>query len=370
VSKNVEPSGNRFAGPDDNLVMTAASTNRCARRKRTIMGWNTGRRKWLHAITVAVVLVLAAGCGTDNETTAGGGGDAAADYPTKEIKLIVQARPGGTSDLVARTVATDLEKELGQQIVVENMPGASGSLAMNFVASQQPDGYTIGYLPVELAMLEYLGFENVKPDRFALIAQANSVPATVTVNASSPHQTLQDFLTAAKSTQFSVGNSGPGSIWHAASAALEQAAGVKFTPVPFDGGAPAIVALLGNKIDAATVGIPEILSGYNSGELRALAVLADERNPQLPDVPTAKEAGVDVTITAWGGFGAPEGTPEPVVDKLAAGFEKVVTSQAFKDAMAKQGVEALYRDPAEFTAFVEEQSEQFAKIVPTLGVKQ
>ncbi len=332
-------------------------------------GMRAGRRALLGA-AAAAVLVLAAGCGADDGGGAGGGGGAAANYPNKEITLIVQAKPGGTSDLVARTVAKDVEKRLGQKIVVENKPGASGSLAMNYVASQKPDGYTIGYLPVEMAMLQYLGYDNVKPERFSLIAQANSVPAAITVNADSPYKTLQEFLAAAKSKQFSVGNAGPGSIWHAASAALAESAGVTFRPVPFDGGAPAVVALLGGKIDAASVGVPEVLSGVKSGKLRALAVLADERNQQLPNVPTAKEAGTDTVITAWGGFGAPKGTPQPVVDKLAAAFKTAISSPAFKQAMESQGVQALYRDPQAFTTFAGEQSKQFSQIVPKLGVKQ
>jgi tripartite-type tricarboxylate transporter receptor subunit TctC len=335
----------------------------------TLDGMRAGRRA-LRGAAAAAVLVLVAGCGAEEKAGGGGASGAAAKYPTKEITLIVQAKPGGTSDLVARTVAKDVEKTLGQKIVVQNKPGASGSLAMNYVASQKPDGYTIGYLPVEMAMLQYLGYENVKPERFALIAQANSVPAAITVNADSPYKTLQEFLAAAKSKQFSVGNSGPGSIWHAASGAVAETAGVTFRPVPFDGGAPAVVALLGGKIDAASVGIPEILSGVKSGKLRALAVLADERNKQLPDVPTAKEAGTDTVITAWGGFGAPQGTPQPVVDKLAAAFKTAISSPAFKQAMESQGVQALYRDPEAFTTFADEQSQQFSQIVPKLGVKQ
>ncbi|MEA2247987.1 MAG: putative tricarboxylic transport rane protein [Solirubrobacteraceae bacterium] len=313
---------------------------------------------------------VAAGCGADEKSGGGGGGGAAANFPNKELHLIVQAKPGGTSDLVARTVAKDVEKQLGQKIVVENKPGASGSIAMNFVASQRPDGYTIGYLPVEMTMLQYLGYENVKPERYSLIAQANSVPSVLTVNADSPHKTLDDFIQAAKKKQFSVGNSGPGSIWHAATGAVEQAAGVKLRPVPFDGGAPAVVALLGNKIDATTVGVPEILSGVKSGKLRALAVLADERNVQLPDVPTAKEAGLDTVITAWGGFGAPKGTPQPVVDKLATAFKAAISKPSFQQAMKNQGVQALYRDPEAFTTYANEQSQQFSQIVPKLGVKQ
>jgi tripartite-type tricarboxylate transporter receptor subunit TctC len=333
-------------------------------------GMRAGRRA-LFGAAAAMVLAAAGGCGAEGGG-AGGDGAGSASFPKKEITLIVQAKPGGTSDLVARTIARDVEKRLGQKIVVQNKPGASGSIAMNFVAGQRPDGYTIGYLPVEVAMLQYLGYQNVKPDRFALISGAISVPAVLTVPADSPYKTLQDFLTAAKQRpgELSVGNSGPGSIWHAATGAIEQTGGVKLRPVPFDGGAPAVVALLGDKIDAVSVGASEVLSGVTSGKLRALAVLGDERSPELPDVPTAKEAGLDAVVTGWGGFGAPKGTPQPVVDKLAGAIQAAVNSASFKQAMSKQAIDVNYRDPQAFTAFATQQSRQFAQIVPKLGVKQ
>lgn len=313
---------------------------------------------------MAAVMSTAVGCG-------GADPEGSQDYPREDIQLIVQAKAGGTSDLVARTVATALEPKLGQKIVVENRPGASGSIAMSYVAGQRPDGYTIGYLPVEVSMLQHLGYE-VKPDQFAMIAGAISLPAVLTVPADSPYQTLEDFLAAAKARpgELTVGNAGPGSIWHAATGAVEQAGGVRLRPVPFDGGAPAVTALLGKKIDAVSVGASEVLSGVKAGDLRALAVLADKRNPQLPEVPTAKEAGLDAVMSAWGGFGAPAGTPQPVVDRLTAEIKTVVTSVEFTDAMAKQGVETVYRDPQAFTAFAAEQSEVFGQIVPRLGVQK
>lgn len=323
----------------------------------------TLRARMLVGAVLGAVMATAAGCG--------GPGSGSADYPGKDLTLIVQARAGGTSDLVARTIATAIEPKLGQKVVVENRPGASGSIAMSYVAGQRPDGYTIAYLPVEVTMLQHLGYD-VKPDQFAMIAGAVSLPAVLTVPADSPYRTLDDFLTAAKARpgELTVGNAGPGSIWHAATGAIEQAGGVKLRPVPFDGGAPAVTALLGKKINAVSVGASEVLSGVKAGDLRALAVLAEKRNPQLPEVPTAQEAGLDAAMSAWGGFGAPAGTPQPVVDRLAAEIKTVVTSAEFTDAMAKQGIETVYRDPQAFTAFAAEQSALFGQIVPGLGVSK
>jgi len=174
-------------------------------------------------LLVALALAVAA-CGP----SVSGSGGGTEDYPSEDIRLIVQAEAGGTSDLTARTAAGIAEKKLGTNIVVENRPGAAGSIAMKQVASAQPDGYTLGYLPVEVSMLQYLGYD-VKPSDYAMIAQGVQVPATLTVRADSPYETMEDFVRAAKEqpNQMSVGNSGPGSIWHAATGAVEQEAGVE-----------------------------------------------------------------------------------------------------------------------------------------------
>lgn len=329
------------------------------------------RRRLLHSgAGLAAFALFGAGCGSEGSGggAAGGGGS---NFPTKNVDLIIQAAPGGTSDLVARTAAKQAESDLGRQIVAENRPGASGSIAMQAVAGSEPDGYTIGYTPVEVALLQFLGFE-VKPESFAFISQLNSVPAAIAVKADSPYKTLDDFLEAAKEKpgELSVGNSGPGSIWHVATAALGQEAGVKLKAVPFDGGAPAATALAGGKIDATSVGVSEVYPSIKGGKLRALAVLADERGDALPDVPTAKEAGHDLTITAWGGVAAPADTPGPVIDRLAKAFQAAVRSDMFTKTLSNALIDPVYRGPDEFTSFVMSEQKKFEGLASALGRSQ
>lgn len=317
-------------------------------------------------LLVALALAVAA-CGP----SVGGSGGETEDYPSEDIRLIVQAEAGGTSDLTARTAAGIAEKKLGTNIVVENRPGAAGSIAMKQVASAQPDGYTLGYLPVEVSMLQYLGYD-VKPSDYAMIAQGVQVPATLTVRADSPYETMEDFVRAAKEqpNQMSVGNSGPGSIWHAATGAVEQEAGVELEPVPFDGGAPAAAALIAGDLDAVTVGVGEVLPGVEAGDLRTLAVLDEKPAPQLPEVPTAKEAGYEVEVLAWGGFGAPADTPEAVIDELNKAFREAVESEDYTQALAETGNQAAYKGPEEFASYARSQAEVFGRIIPDLEISQ
>lgn len=323
----------------------------------------------VRALLLVGFLLAATACGGGGQ---GGGSKAGGeDYPSEDIRLIVQAQAGGTSDLVARTAAGIAEEELGTSIVVENRPGASGSIAMQYVAAQPPDGYTLAFLPVEVSMLEYLGYP-VRPDNFAMVSQTNSVPATLTVRADSPYETFEDFIAAAEERpgELTVGNSGPGSIWDAARGAIQQETGFETSGVPFDGGAPAVAALVGGDIDAVSVAVGEVLPNVESGELRVLAVLDEERSPQLSDVPTARELGYDLQILAWGGIGAPADTPEEVVNTLAGAFETVVASEEFRQTLESSGNQPVYKGPEEFTEYARSQSDQFSEIIPALEISQ
>ncbi|WP_369017537.1 tripartite tricarboxylate transporter substrate binding protein [Thermatribacter velox] len=293
-------------------------------------------------------------------------GVASADFPEKEILLIIQAAPGGVSDAVGRAMAAAAQEFLGVPITATNITGASGAIAMGKLKESKPDGYTIGYVPVELSMVKALGYADISPDDFDLIMRTNIVPAALTVRSDAPYKTFEEFVAYAKEHpgEILVGTSGTGSIWHIAGLALEEALGVKFTFVPFDGAAPSVAALLGGHIHAVTCSPSEVLSGVQSGDLRMLAVLGDSRTELFPDVPTAKELGYDINVMAWGGFALPKGTPKEVYDKIADAFYKAFNSETFTRVMKERGIQLAYLDGPSFAEFAKQQYEMYMELIP------
>jgi len=293
-----------------------------------------------------------------------------AKYPSKSINLIIQAGAGGLSDTVARTVASELQNILGVPVVCANKTGASGAVAMGYVEGSSPDGYTIGYVPVEMSMLKGLGYADIEPSNFDLIARANIAQATITVKADAPWKTLEEFVDYAKKNpgKINVGNSGTGSIWHIAAASFEKIAGVKFNHIPFDGAAPAVAALMGGHVDAVPVSVSEVISGVKSGQLRILGIMDSERSPIFPDVPTLKEKGYDLTVAAWGGFATPKGIPQEVKDVLYPAFEKAIKSDSLKKIADERGFSVAYLPSDGFAKFAQEQFDFYIKMLPELGI--
>lgn len=301
------------------------------------------------------MLALSA-CGSDSGAADGAG------YPSKDITLIVQAKAGGGSDTASRALATQLEPILGKSIVVENRPGASGSTAMLYVKDQPADGYTIGFGPVEISMLGSMNYD-IKPTDYDLLGQIMLGPGVVSVPADSPYDSLADLVDAAKTTPVTVANSGAGSIWELASLGLAETTGAQVTPVPFDGGAPAVAAVLGNQVDAAVSGVAEVKQNLADGKLKVLALLHSERHPEMPDVPTAKEQGFDLEFGGWGGIYAPKGLPADVRTKLETAIKQAAESDAFKDLLNKGGNLPVYKSSAEFSTFADAEFQRFAGLI-------
>lgn len=311
-------------------------------------------KKTLIVAGIAATAIALSGCAPAAEESS---------YPDKDIRLIIQANPGGGSDLSSRALATELEKILGVSVVPENMPGAAGALAMEYVAGQPADGYTIGFGPVEIAMLNTTAGANVLPENYDLLGQIMLAPGVLSVSASSPYQTLQDFIDAAKSAPKTVGNSGAGSIWEAATIGVAKETGAQLTPVAYDGGATAVASAASGEADAAVSGVGEAIAQGDA--VRILAVFHSERHPNIPDVPTAEEAiGTELLYGGWGGIYAPAGLPEAVHDTLEKAIADAVASDSYQSFQAEAGNLVVYRDAEEFTAFV---NEQFAKFKELLG---
>lgn len=311
--------------------------------------------------TVGMAAILA-GCASSGGSGDSGKAASGSDYPSRPITLTVQAAPGGGSDLASRTIAKVLEKELGTSIIVENRPGASGSLAVKYVAGLKPDGYHIGFTPVELAMFDHLGYD-VSPDDVQLLGEIMNQPGTIAVPVDSPYKDLKSLVEAAKTKKITVSNSGAGSSWEAATKLLGKAGGVEFTPVPFDGGAPAVTAAAGGKVDAVVAGAGETNTAVQNGQLRVLAIFSDEPHPVFKDIPTAKSQGYDVVFGAWGGLYAPKGLPDDVATTLEDAIAKAVKSPDFVDPISKTGTVVVYKNADDFTTFVKDEYQRFGDIL-------
>ncbi|SJN45456.1 Tricarboxylate transport protein TctC [Microbacterium esteraromaticum] len=305
---------------------------------------------------VAATALILSGCTKVDEA----GAESA--FPEKDIRLIIQANPGGGSDLSSRALASELENILDVSVIPENMPGAAGALAMEYVGSQDPDGYVIGFAPVEIAMLNTTQGANVLPENYDLLGQIMLAPGVVTVGANSGIESLEDLVAKAKSGAVTVANSGAGSIWEAATLGLGDATGATFTPVPYDGGATAVGAAASGETVAAVSGLGEALAQGDA--VRILAVMHDERHPDAADVPTVEEAiGEKVEFGGWGGIYAPKGLPDDVKQTLESAVKEAVDSDSYQKFQKDAGNLVVYRDSADWSSYVGEQFNLFKDLL-------
>lgn len=335
-------------------------------------------KKFLALALAAAMSLTMVACGSSKTPAASGstgsGGSSSAesvDFPgNKQVSLIVPYSAGGASDTVARIYASELEQSLGTSVVVSNVTGASGAIGLEQVRNSNPDGYTIAYMPVESTMLKALGFTDLSTDDFRFIGRAMTIPAAVTVRADAPWDTFEDFINYAKEHpgEVQVGNSGTGSIWHIAAASIEKECGVEFTHVPFDGAAPAVAALLGDNIQAVTVSPSEVKNNVDSGDFKVLCVLGESRSSVVPDVPTAQELGIDITIQGWGGFAVPKDTPQAVIDILEKASETAINSDSVKKTLADRGYEHAYLSGSDMDQKASEELAYYSELIPELGI--
>lgn len=306
--------------------------------------------------TIAAAVVLA-GCARES-----------GPYPSREIRLIVQAAPGGLSDTVSRIAASIMEKELGVPVVCENKPGAAGALAFSYVTRQPADGYTIGHAPVELTMVRSLGFANVGPEDTDLLALVSKVRPAIGVLPDAPWRNLKEFVeaTRAKPGHYVVGNSGTGSIWHINALLLERNGRAPVIHCPFAGSSGSITALLGGHIDAVAAAAGELIPQVRAGRVRVLAVLGKQRSPVLPDAPASAEDGFDFGEAAWSGFFAPRGLDPAVRAKLEAAIAKAYESEAFQKVCRERGLEPSLLRGGEFERFARAEAAFYDGTLPSL----
>lgn len=296
----------------------------------------------------------------------------AADYPTRQIELIVPFAAGGGTDLVARAFAEASKPHFPVGVGVINKPGGGGAIGFSELAASRPNGYKLAMGTAELTILPSLGMVKFKTEDFTPLGLFNMEPSAVTVKVDAPWNTLEEFLAWAKEHpgQVRVGNSGTGAIWHLAAASLEDKTGVTFNHIPFDGATPAVTALLGGHIEAVTVSTAEVLNQVEDGKLKTLAVMGDQRDANMPDVPTLQEKNIDLSIGAWRGLVISSKTSQNAIDFLTTAIAATAQEPSFKEALAKMRLNYVWLDQAEFQALLEEQQRDFSTTIEKLGLGQ
>jgi tripartite-type tricarboxylate transporter receptor subunit TctC len=295
-------------------------------------------------------------------------------YPSKPITMIVPFPPGGVADIVGRPLASQMEKALKQPVVVVNRTGAGGAVGMASVAKAAPDGYTILMGLSSISIFPVSDRINGKTPSyemkdFAPIALITADPTVLVVSADSPWKNLKEFVESAKAYpgKINYSSSGVYGTLHVAMEIFANAAGVKLFHVPYQGGGPALTALLGGQVHALASGPAPAVGQIKAGKMRALASWGTERLPLMPEVPTFKELGYDAEFYIWSGVFAPAAIPTPVLDRLRAAVREAANSPEFKGAMEKVQTPVSYLDAPAFRTYWERDAARLKVALEKIG---
>jgi tripartite-type tricarboxylate transporter receptor subunit TctC len=292
-----------------------------------------------------------------------------ATYPTRPITLVVPAPPGGVVDVVARLIGDRLAEALKTTVVIDNKPGAGGTLGAAVASRAAPDGYTlmVGGGATQVfgpAMYAKPGYDAQKG--FVPVAQFSSGPLVVLVDAKDPAKDLASLIAALKAAgpKANYGNNGNGSLPHLAGELFKQVNGLQYMQVPYRGGPEVVTSLLGGDLTFSINHIPVVKPALDGGRLRALATTGAVRSPAFPNLPTVAEAGISgFEATAWFGLFAPAGTPPGIVDTLTRAVANVLRRDDVRARLAAQGDEVAYRDPHDFAAFIQSERERWTPLI-------
>jgi len=292
---------------------------------------------------------------------------AAQPYPNRPIKMIVPFAPGG-SDIIARLVADLLTASLGQPVIIENKPGAGGTTGTKLVTAAEPDGYTLtlaspGPITVAPAVNKNLDYDPIR--QLAPVAMVATAPIVMVVHPGVPAKTLQEFVAHAKANPGKINFASPGfgTSPHLFGELLKQRTGVDIVHIPYRGSSPAIVDLVAGQVQMFFDNVRNVQSFIEAGKLRALAVTSDTRSPDLPDLPTMAEAGVDGFVGFyWNGVLAPAGTPAPIIDRLNAVINDALRSREGRANLARFGMQPRIGSPQDFAALIVAEHERWAAV--------
>jgi len=289
----------------------------------------------------------------------------AAEFPTKEVQIIIPWAAGGATDLIFRALAATTGKYLGKAVIVVNRPGGGSAVGYTEGAQAKPDGYTLTSAVTPLTILPHQVTTAFTYKSFEPVINVVSDPSMFLVRADSQWKSLKEFLDYAKKNpdMITVGNSGAGGGVHLVALAFEKAAGVKFNHIPFAGGGPSVTAILGGHIHAVSVSPPEGIEHVKAGKLKIIALFSEKRFELFPDVPTVKEQGIDFVMGMWRGLVAPKGTPADVIKKLHDAFKQGMDDPVFKKNAKDMAVNLRYLGPEAFGKLMAHDHEFFGKLV-------
>jgi tripartite-type tricarboxylate transporter receptor subunit TctC len=331
-------------------------------------------------LAAASLAVTACGDGDGGPTAGGGGGGGgdAADYPDQNITFVVPFSAGGPTDTVTRLIAEPMSEELGQQIVVQNVEGAGGTVASGEVANAEPDGYTVLMHHIGMstapALYQDLGFDPLED--FEMIGLVTEVPMTIVARNDFEPETLEDLIdyVSANADSVTLANAGIGAASHLCGLLFQDAIGATVQEVPYEGTGPALTDLIGGQVDFMCDQTTNTTSQITAGEVKAYAVTTPERVDSLPDLPTTEEAGLpDLQVGVWHGLYVPAGTPEEIVTRLSDALKVALADQGVIDQMGDLGTAPVAEEdatPEAHRARLEEQIETWGQIIADAGVEQ
>ena len=299
----------------------------------------------------------------------------AQSFPSKPIRIVIPFVAGGPSDTVGRAIGSKFQEFLGQPAVVENRPGANGSIAAEFVAKSDPDGYTIlvgsiGVFSINAALYSDLRYDPVRD--FAPITLAVTNPNVLITKLDFAPRNVKDLVEFAKKNpgKISYGSSGTGSSDHLTSELFKQMSGTFGVHIPYRGGAAVITDLLGGQIEASFQNLGNVVTNVKAGKIRALAVTGRTRAPQLPDVPTMAESGYpDLVVTSWQAAAAPAKTPKEIVARLNEASVKALRSPDVRERLTQIGFDVVAGTPEEFGKFMKDEVDRWTRVVKRGGIK-
>ncbi|MGH6625440.1 MAG: Bug family tripartite tricarboxylate transporter substrate binding protein [Burkholderiaceae bacterium] len=298
-----------------------------------------------------------------------------AAFPDKPVKLVIGFPAGGPLDQHARLLSDKLQAVLGQPVIIDYKPGAGGSVGADAVAKSPADGYTLmlantGVMVINGALYSKLPYDTLKD--FTPIARTTMQPLALLVNNNMPARTLKEFIDYSRKNPGKVnyGSAGNGGISHLVPEMFRAATGVFMVHIPYRGSAPAFTDLMGGQVQFMAESIPQAANYHRQGKVRALAVTSRERNPALPEIPTAIEAGLrGFEVVGFYGFLAPTGTPKEVVAKLSDAFKQVLANPELRSRMVTQGADPAFLGSEEFGQFLAAETPRWAKAVKASGAK-